>query len=81
LDACIALRRPVLVRESLLGHGIDGLDAAHSRGQLFPWQEPLDALRRLPALSIIASASLGEATAATLCATGRAKGARRRRAV
>jgi DNA processing protein len=36
IDACIALGRPVLVRASLLGQGIDWLDAADSRGQLQP---------------------------------------------
>jgi predicted Rossmann fold nucleotide-binding protein DprA/Smf involved in DNA uptake len=50
VDACIALGRPVLVRASLLGRGIDWLDAAHSRGRLSLWQEPLEALRLLPDL-------------------------------
>ena len=50
VDACVALGRPVLVRASLLGRGIDRLDVAHSRGRLSLWQEPRDALRSLPEL-------------------------------
>jgi hypothetical protein len=50
IDACLALGRPVLVHAALLGRGIEWLDAAHSRGRLSLWQEPLEALRLLPDL-------------------------------
>ena len=46
VEACIALGRPVLVHESLLGRDIDWLDVAHRRGQLHAWLKPLGAYPR-----------------------------------
>jgi hypothetical protein len=46
----LTLRRPVLVRTSLVGQGINQLDAAHCQGHVLPWQKTLDELRSIAKL-------------------------------